>query len=609
VACASAPTTLSLNDFQVNKKTTQDYQQLKKPGLKISNDPGSWTSINTQKAIICSDSLFPKAELNDKVFCQTTPRQLEAGPDTSAFTYRWNTGDTTPNILIDTSGTYKVSVSYRGCTATDSADITFLRGISPDIGDDTIICESDSLQVRIPKGDTTYLWQPPSANQLSDADTIAQLQEWVKSRGDYQLYRTDAPQCRLDAFTLRKFIRPAVQVKDSSSVCPYDSVKLSPALNNPEAYNWRGLPSDSIFAEASTTWLTDSGSYVLRDDASFCPLDTFKLKHYRLPEAQAGPDTQLCHDQVYTMQGKGGVTFRWIPARYLSDARIPDPKAQLPEKQAYKLIVGNEAGCRDTASVLLDVLPPLKVKVPKKRKICENQPLELTATGQGGRAMNYQFRWEPLGKTGQTVKWQRPVDREVQVTLSDQCSPQVSDTVRVAVQEAPEAAIEVSPKDSVFIGDTVTVTNSGTTAATFWRFEEGNNLIAKASPSHVYETEGKKVITLITENANGCRDMAEKALRLGGEFQVHVPNAFSPNGDGINDQWRVRGLGIERYHFTIYNRWGGEVYTGEGSDGRPQWNGRHEGQEVPAGTYVYTLTVRDPLGRRHFYEGTLRVIR
>jgi gliding motility-associated-like protein len=611
VTCASAPTTLTLNDFQVTKQTSQDYQRLQKPELKVSNDAGTWTAINTEKEIICSDSLFPQANLNDTVFCQSNPRPLNAGSDTSAFTYRWNTGDTTPTITVDTGGQYKVSVSYRGCTVTDSGEVTFLRRQTPEIGRDTFLCgKEDSLQVNLPGNGEDYLWQTPGDPTAGEADTVQKLQQWVKARGDYKLYRADQPECLLDEFKLRKFIRPSIKIPDSATICPYDSTHLNPSLSSPFLYNWQQLSARSVAANASTAWLADSGRYVLRDDASACPLDTFELNYHRLPDAQAGPDTQLCQDQVYTMQGKGGITYRWIPAKYLSSDTIPDPEVKLPEKQAYQLIVANQAGCRDTSSVQLAVLPPLAVEIPERTAICEHQPLKLSARGDGGRPSNYRYQWKPLGQKGQAVTWQRPRVGEVRVTLSDGCSPPVTDKMEVKALDAPVADFETNPSDTVFVGDSLRVTNQGQgSSQSYWQFTSTGNLTVADNPTHVYESAGKKTVTLVTKRANRCQDTARQEVFVTEAFQVHIPNAFSPDGNGVNDQWQVKGLGIQSYEFTIYNRWGEQVYESQPGKAQPSWEGKHtDGRQVPQGPYLYTLTVTDYSGRAHFYEGRVAVL-
>lgn len=65
---------------------------------------------------------------------------------------------------------------------------------------------------------------------------------------------------------------------------------------------------------------------------------------------------------------------------------------------------------------------------------------------------------------------------------------------------------------------------------------------------------------------------------------IYIPNAFTPNGDGINDTFSVKGEGIRNFHLYIYNRWGEKIF--ETTNPRQQWDGIYEGQPAEQGTYV-----------------------
>jgi len=80
----------------------------------------------------------------------------------------------------------------------------------------------------------------------------------------------------------------------------------------------------------------------------------------------------------------------------------------------------------------------------------------------------------------------------------------------------------------------------------------------------------------------------EKPLRL------YAPNAFSPDGDGINDFFTIKGQGVEEMELEIYNRWGQMVYKSD--DLALSWNGEFRGKEVPLGTYVYQVKVSSVSG-------------
>ncbi|MCB9245246.1 MAG: gliding motility-associated C-terminal domain-containing protein [Flavobacteriales bacterium] len=86
---------------------------------------------------------------------------------------------------------------------------------------------------------------------------------------------------------------------------------------------------------------------------------------------------------------------------------------------------------------------------------------------------------------------------------------------------------------------------------------------------------------------------------------LFIPNAFSPNGDGLNDVWQLSSLGFVEMTLQIYDRWGGLVYQGD----RGSWDGQINGKAAPAGVYTYMLSAVAHTGRKVHREGVVRVLR
>ena len=92
--------------------------------------------------------------------------------------------------------------------------------------------------------------------------------------------------------------------------------------------------------------------------------------------------------------------------------------------------------------------------------------------------------------------------------------------------------------------------------------------------------------------SNFCGTGSDEIIVHPGICQVFVPNAFTPNGDGKNDQFRI--LGIEKVtslHLLIFNRWGEKIF--ETRDKHKSWDGKINGKQVPAGNYIYMLEFTD----------------
>jgi len=160
-----------------------------------------------------------------------------------------------------------------------------------------------------------------------------------------------------------------VNVKNFGNI-DMDSVKIGWSVNSKiqKALNWTGkLLKDSIASVNLGSYNFKSGYDTIKawttkpngQTDSFPGNDTalIVVKVFDLPAATAGPDTTLCYDQTYTMQGAGGITYLWTPAKYLDNDTIAHPKATLPNTQLYTLVVRNKQGCADSAQVLLKVRP------------------------------------------------------------------------------------------------------------------------------------------------------------------------------------------------------------------------------------------------------------
>ncbi len=89
--------------------------------------------------------------------------------------------------------------------------------------------------------------------------------------------------------------------------------------------------------------------------------------------------------------------------------------------------------------------------------------------------------------------------------------------------------------------------------------------------------------------------------------KIIMPNAFSPNNDGLNDVFSVKGLYIKDFRMQIFDRWGNIVHVLENLN--QTWNGTSESKITPAGVYIYTIEATDTLGERLEQKGTITIVR
>ncbi len=123
---------------------------------------------------------------------------------------------------------------------------------------------------------------------------------------------------------------------------------------------------------------------------------------------------------------------------------------------------------------------------------------------------------------------------------------------------------------------------------------------------YTFKDSGDYTVKLRVSNASGC--MVEDSITVTvTESDLQVPNVFTPNGDGLNDEFRVAYKSLQSYHCIVYNRWGRKVY--EGSDPGKGWDGRVGGKYVTSGAYYYIITATGTDGRKYKEKGDINVIR
>ncbi|MCB9169088.1 MAG: gliding motility-associated C-terminal domain-containing protein [Flavobacteriales bacterium] len=117
--------------------------------------------------------------------------------------------------------------------------------------------------------------------------------------------------------------------------------------------------------------------------------------------------------------------------------------------------------------------------------------------------------------------------------------------------------------------------------------------------------DGCVPLTLIAYSNDGCADTARTEVCVESEYALYAPNAFTPNGDGINDVFRPISpiLFPQAYDLRIFDRWGQEIFAS--ADRNEGW----DGTDAPSGVYVWTLRVRDAFGRNHDHRGHVVLVR
>jgi gliding motility-associated-like protein len=154
----------------------------------------------------------------------------------------------------------------------------------------------------------------------------------------------------------------------------------------------------------------------------------------------------------------------------------------------------------------------------------------------------------------------------------------------------PDIGLYASPDEATILaGDSITVniySNSNDIVSYSWSPNYG---ISCANCSTSIVMPGSNVrYTVIAVDTNGCRDTVSIPIIVEGGV-IFVPNVFTPNGDGVNDVFKVYGRGFRKFKLMVFDRWGEKLF--ETTNPNEGWNGTYKGQPMPPAVYVYLIDV------------------
>jgi gliding motility-associated-like protein len=237
-------------------------------------------------------------------------------------------------------------------------------------------------------------------------------------------------------------------------------------------------------------------------------------------------------------------------------------------------------------------------------EICPGDTVDLLVSASGGYG-NYYYNWSTTETTPQ-ISVAPQVSTSYFVQVSDEC--QTFSTAAVATVQV------VKPLANFYIltqapmqGLPVQLENASMNAWSYtWSFGDGNGSFL-VNPTHAYVQPGQYEITLIATDQKGCIDSISKWIQIAPERYIYLPNSFTPDGDGLNEYFYGRFIGLMSARFYIYNRWGEEIFFSDQLNF--VWDASYEGVPVQDGTYTWYLIYEIEKGIYEDLHGHVNVIR
>ena len=270
----------------------------------------------------------------------------------------------------------------------------------------------------------------------------------------------------------------------------------------------------------------------------------------------------------------------------------------------YSATVTDANGCQIKGSWEVNRFEPLLLDVKTQSVVdCEAKTIRQTfvAVAKGG-VPPFQFQWSS-GTVSGTNNEIMSTDYNglviLKVTDSHGCSTNFSLNVQTPNLGDPDfdtAAFAFTNYGLYSIQDPIQFTNTttGDYVSVLWDFGDGN-FSGEEHPRHTYLQIGDYIVTQTVTYPFGCVYANVITLSVEEGYKLIMPNAFTPNNDGLNDHFGPKYIGLKKLELHVYDTWGSLVYSEYGDDIRG-WDGRINNQEAQNGNYYYTFSART------FYE-------
>lgn len=496
------------------------------------------------------------------------------GPATTATTFAYPQNSTTY---------YITAFDSVGCRVDDTLRVTIKYHSPILLGNDTAICPYDSI-ILSPTGGPylSYNWSTNAVTPTitTGAQTASSQNYFVRVDDGVCIYSSDT--LTLSEFVLNPIV---VQPSGDTGVCLGDSITLA-ADPGYDVYIW----SNGANTPVLTTSLAGYYSYIAIDNNG-CRLQSQDTAHVitglpPLANIIVSDDT-ICEDQSTSLlyvNPASGIDYFWNPGTVENDSFTVSTAG------TYYLIASDN-GCNsyDTVSIASTVAPVVDLGADQSFCGCDTSVV-LTSNITGT------YLWSNSATTS-SISASSTGTYSVTVNDNNNCS--ATDAVDVAIRCLTVNALVADPASAtVFVGGNATLNVDSFSYNSNFTYVWTPSVYLQDSAIQQPYVQSPQVTTTytvkVTDVINGCVAYDSVRLAVVPPGIPPMPNAFSPNSDGVNDFYgpvippALQGV-YTIVVMRIYNRWGQVVYSGNG-----YWDGTFGGAMQPADTYFYYITIQGP---------------
>ena len=578
---------------------------------------GAWSSTND--SFNCNLGVF-KFELGELEvgIDVATPGILCDGLDvafsntsTPGYDYLWVFDSFSTSTEYEPTHTFPEPGSYTVVlTVTDPAgcldpvdtqiDVNIQSPPSPVILPVDPVCEGEEVQL-IANGTTELVW---TAHPLID-DVTAAVQNLTPGPGTSVFSVTDSNNCGEATASINVVVQSvaAAVVPENTAICLGDGAPL--VAEGAANATWTpavGLDNANATAVVASPTETTTYSVLLTDDIGCTGTTDVTVSVVPGPPGeQVYPTETICLGFGTPLAAAEGDEWLWSPAEFVTDATAQIPVASPEETTTFTVEILNICGV-GTDEVTVEVRVP-EAYASEDGGMCRGETFDISAVGNDP---NSTFSWLPADLAATPASPTTSVFPEftqtftVYVTDSEGCT--ASDEVVVYVTQPP--GLTAGPDQEVAWLDSVQLTGQAPGLQVLWT--PGDNLSCDTCLNPMLKVVEPGWYVLQALDTTGC--IGKDSAYVDIFYPLYVPNAFTPNNDGVNDVFKAEGVNISGYQMHIYNRWGQLIFTSD--DPEEPWLGNVQGGDhyAPDGLYMWKLRFDNWDGPR-WLEGHVTLFR